>query len=277
MTARVHGVARRLRRMGLSVLAIAGLVWAGTALALWAGQERLLFKPVPLPPDVRLSDEPDVSERFVEVPGARLSVLELRRPDPKGVVFFLHGNSANLKEWFIDGSLYRRANVDLVMMNYRGFGKSTGQIASEAQLRADVEAVWQSVASRYRGKRIVALGRSLGTGLAAAWAAEHQPDLTILLSPYASMRELAALHYPWVPGALIRYPLRSDEAVPRIRSPLMLVHGDQDRLIPASHSHTLARRAPDARVVMIRGAGHADVHQFDAYQAAIFSALHTLR
>ena len=270
-------LSRIAKRAALALLLLAGLVWAGAAGALWVGQERLLFKPVPLPPEVRLSDEPDVSERVVEVPGARLSVLELRLPDPKGVVFFLHGNSANLKEWFIDGSLYRRANLDLVMMDYRGFGKSTGRIESEAQLHDDVEAVWQSIAARYRGKRVVAYGRSLGTGLAAAWAAEHQPDLTILVSPYSSMRDLAALHYPWVPGAVVRYPLRSDEAVQRIRSPLLLVHGDQDRLIPLAHSQALAARANDARVVVITGAGHADVHRFDAYQTAVLGALRALQ
>lgn len=269
-------LSRIAKRAALALL-LTGLVWAGAAGALWVGQERLLFKPVPLPPEARLSDEPDVSEHVVEVPGARLSVLELRLPDPKGVVFFLHGNSANLKEWFIDGSLYRRANLDLVMMDYRGFGKSTGRIESEAQLHDDVEAVWQSIAARYRGKRVVAYGRSLGTGLAAAWAAEHQPDLTILVSPYSSMRDLAALHYPWVPGAVVRYPLRSDEAVQRIRSPLLLVHGDQDRLIPLAHSQALAARANDARVVVIPGAGHADVHRFDSYQTAVLGALRALQ
>jgi hypothetical protein len=118
----------RWRRAAAAGLLLACLAWTGANAALWFGQERLLFKPVPLPPDAALSSEPDVTERFVDVPGARLSVLELRRPNPEGVVFFLHGNSANLKEWFIDGSLYRRANVDLVMMDYRGFGKSTGRI-----------------------------------------------------------------------------------------------------------------------------------------------------
>lgn len=270
-------LSRSAKRAALTILLCASLAWAGAAGALWVGQERLLFKPVRLAPDVRLSDEPDVNERVVEVPGARLSVLELRLPDPRGVVFFLHGNSANLKEWFVDGSLYRRANLDLVMMDYRGFGKSTGQIESEAQLHEDVEAVWQSIAARYRGKRVVAYGRSLGTGLAAAWAAGHQPDLTILVSPYSSMRDLAALHYPWVPGAILRYPLRSDEAVKRIRSPLLLVHGDQDRLIPLAHSRALAGSAPAARVVVIPGAAHADVHRFDAYQAAVLDALRALR
>jgi pimeloyl-ACP methyl ester carboxylesterase len=261
------------RRAAAAGLMLAGLAWAGVSAALWFGQERLLFKPVPLPPDASLSSDPDVTERFVDVPGARLSVLELRRPDPAGVVFFLHGNSANLKEWFIDGSPYRRANLDLVMMDYRGFGKSTGRITSEAQLHADVEAVWQAVAPRYAGKRVIAYGRSLGTGLAAAWAARHQPDLTILVSPYVSMRQLAALHYPWVPGALVRYALRTDEAVAQLHKPILLVHGDRDALIPLAHSRQLAARAPQARLIVIPGAAHADVHRFDDYRAAIAQAL----
>ncbi len=83
MSVTTKPLARLLNRGTLAVLLFAGLAWAGAAGALWVGQEHLLFKPVPLPPDVRLSDEPDVSERFVEVPGARLSVLELRLQDPK--------------------------------------------------------------------------------------------------------------------------------------------------------------------------------------------------
>ena len=263
----------RWPRLFLLAAALLGLTWCGATAALWLGQERLLFEPVALAADARLSDAPDVSDHFVEVPGARLSVLELRLPDPRGVVFYLHGNSANAKMWFTDAGLYRRANLDLVMMDYRGFGKSSGRIESEAQLHADVEAVWQSVQARYRGKRVVAYGRSLGSGLAAAWAADHQPDLTILVSPYASMLDLAASHYPWLPAAVLRYPLRSDEAVARIRGPLLLVHGEQDRLIPPQHSQVLAARASAAHVVFIPGAAHADLQRFDAYRTVIADAL----
>lgn len=264
---------RRIARAAARLLVAAAAVWALAVGALWVGQEQLLFRPVPLPPDAVLSDEPDVFERVVEVPGAQLSVLELRRPDPDGVVFFLHGNSGHLKDWFTDGGPYRRANLDLVMMDYRGFGKSTGRIASEAQLHADVEAVWQAVAPRYAGRRVIVYGRSLGTGLAAAWAARHSPDLTILVSPYVSMRALAAEHYPWVPGAVLRYPLRTDAAVAGLRGPLLLMHGTQDTLIPPVHSDRLAAVAPQARTVRIRGAGHGDVHRFDDYRAALAEAL----
>ena len=88
---------RRGRRALVRLCALAGLAYAGGLGLLWAKQERLLFAPVALDPDTPLAREPDVHERFVDVPGARLSVLELRLRAPKGVVFYLHGNGGNLR------------------------------------------------------------------------------------------------------------------------------------------------------------------------------------
>ena len=245
---------------------------------LWFAQESLLFFPTPLPAGQRLALEPDVHELSIEVPGAQLSALQLRLPKPKGVVFFLHGNAGNLASWFVNAALYRRANFDLVMLDYRGYGKSTGRIENEAQLRADVRAAWAQVAPYYAGKRVVIYGRSLGTALAAGLAAElgqggQPPDLTVLVSSYSSMAALAAEHYPWVPQALLRYPLRTDEAVARIRSPLLLIHGERDTLIAPRHSEALRAVAPHARLLRIAGAGHDDVHQFGSYREGFGAAL----
>ena len=80
-----------------------------------------------------------------------------------------------------------RGRKFIVMMDYRGYGKSTGRIESEAQLNADARAVWARYAPRYRGRKVVFFGRSLGSGLAASLAAQEQPDLTLLVSPYRSM------------------------------------------------------------------------------------------
>ena len=95
------------------------LLLAGGALAcyalvlafLWWRQESLLFYPVPLPADHRLATAPDIEERTVGVPGARLSVLHLRRPGARGVVFFLHGNAGNLQGWFSNTDFYRDAGT----------------------------------------------------------------------------------------------------------------------------------------------------------------------
>lgn len=244
--------------------------------ALWLWQERLLFQPTRLPASATLAHEPDVHERWVDVPGARLSVMELRLPAPRGVVFFLHGNGGNLASWFVNTNFYRQANVDLVMMDYRGYGKSSGRIESETQLHADVRAVWQQVAEHYQGKPVVVLGRSLGSALAATLASELQPSLTVLVSPYTSMRALARQHYPWVPGALLRYPLATDTQLATLRSRLLLLHGDHDALIPLAHSQALQQLAPDAKLVVVHGAGHTDLQNFDSYRLALQQALATL-
>lgn len=263
-------------RLLLAVVLLPLLLWLAVIALLWWQQERLLFAPERLPADARLANEPDVHERFVDVPGARLSVLELRLPDPKGVVFFLHGNGGSLRGWFVNTAFYRQAGYDLVMMDYRGYGKSTGRIDSEAQLHADVDAVWRSVADRYAGRRVVVYGRSLGSGLAARLATQLQPDLTVLVSPYRSMTALAQTHYRWVPGAVLRYPLPTETWVKGLHRPLMLVHGSADTLIEPAHAQALHQVQPEARLVVIDGAGHGDVHEFESYRSVLAQALAAL-
>lgn len=248
-------------------------LYAAVLAWLWLKQENLLFFPEPLPAEYRLARDPDVHEVAIEVPGARLSALHLRLPDPRGVVFFLHGNGGNLAGWFVNPGLYRRANFDLFMLDYRGYGKSSGRIESEAQLHADVQAAWAHLAPQYRGKRIVVYGRSLGTALAARLAVELQPDLTVLVSPYRSMGALTSEFYPWVPQAVLRYPLRTEDDVPRIKSPLLLVHGAKDTLIAPHHSDNLLALAPHARLLRIADAGHNDLQEFDSYLHGFSAAL----
>jgi pimeloyl-ACP methyl ester carboxylesterase len=241
--------------------------------ALWWWQEQLIFLPQPLPANHRFAQGPDVHERWVDVPGARLHALHLRLPQPDGVVFFLHGNAGNLASWFVDVDVYRRLNVDLVMMDYRGYGKSSGRISNQAQLSQDVRAVWDAVAPRYAGLKRVVYGRSLGTGLAAELAADIQPELTVLVSPYQSMRALAAEHYPWVPAATLRYPLPTDEWLPQVQGAVLLVHGQDDTLIAADHSLRLQALAPQARLLLLPGVGHGDVHRSRAYQDSVAQAV----
>jgi pimeloyl-ACP methyl ester carboxylesterase len=264
-----------------ALLLAIGAVYAGAIGWLWFRQERLLFEPEPLAPDEPVVKDPDCSEYFIEVPGARLSVAHMRLPQPRGVFFFLHGNSGNLKKWFVDLDAFRQAGFDVVMFDYRGFGKSSGCIGSEEQLRADVDAVWDHVAPMYQGKRIVISGQSLGTGLAAGLAAHlcaagRAPDLTLLVSPYSSMRALAAELYPWVPQQVLRYPLHTLGHAAKLLGPVMLIHGDRDELIPIHHSEKLCEEIPAAKLLRVTGAGHSDVHQFPTVRQALQAALHRL-
>lgn len=242
------------------------------AAALYVGQEFLIFAPARLPADYRFN-WPDVTERSVEVDGARLSALHLQLPDPKGLVFLLHGNAGHLADWFAGHELFRDANFDLFMIDYRGYGKSSGRVRGEAQLHADVAAAWRTVAPGYRGRRRVIMGRSLGTPLAARLAASlpagEGADLVMLASPFWSLAELAHLHYPFVPALLLRYHFETHRDVARLDAPLVLLHGDRDTLIPISHSERLQAVARQAQLFTIHGAAHGDLQEFPEYLNAI--------
>lgn len=258
--------------LALAAIYAAAIGW------LWFWQERLLFEPDPLALDQAISPDADVHETFIDRPGARLSVAQLKLPHPRGVVFFLHGNSGNLKKWLVDLDAFRELNFDVVMFDYRGFGKSSGQIESEEQLRADVRAVWAEFSQRYEGKRVVISGQSLGTGLAAGLSAElcaagRAPDLTLMVSAYSSMQALANELYPWVPRQVLRYPLATLEHACRLTGKLMLIHGDKDELIGLHHSEALRKVAPQAQFHCVEGAGHSDMHQFPSFRKAVASAL----
>ncbi len=264
--------------LSLGLLAAAGAAYTAAIGWLWFRQERILFEPTPLPAGHVLSTDPDVHELTIDVPGAKLSAAQLRLPDPRGVVFFLHGNSGNLTDCLAEIDAFRQVNFDVVMFDYRGYGKSSGCIESEEQLRADVRYVWEYFAKHYEGKRIVISGQSLGTALAAGLAAEltaagRTPDLTMLVSPYSSMRALSDELYPWVPRQVLRYPLHTAEHAARLSGPLMLVHGDKDELIGIHHSESLCSAVPQAQLLRVEGAGHSDLHKFPSFRKALAGAL----
>lgn len=271
---------RWLRR----ALALAAGLYAIAMAALWWGQERLIFHPDPLPagalPMAGDALPPDVQAREIAVPGATLSALHLKQPGARALVFFLHGNAGNLRSWFVDLDRYRSLGVDLFMLDYRGYGLSTGRIESEAQLQADVRAAWEAVVPEYAGRPVVLYGRSLGTGLAAALAAglppAERPPLLMLVSPYRSLEALAGELYPMVPSALLRYPLRTDRALAALAGGpprVLLLHGDRDGLIPIAHSEALLRGAPGATLVRVPGAGHGDIHRDPVYREAVREAI----
>jgi pimeloyl-ACP methyl ester carboxylesterase len=249
-----------------AVSALAALAYAGLLGALYFNQERLIFPATTLPADYRFRFDQPFEEIAVPVQGGTLDALLFRQPDPKGLVFYLHGNGGDLRTWTTGLTFYQRINFDLFIVDYRGYGKSTGSIASEAQLHADVRRAWDAIAPRYRNLPIVVFGRSLGTGLAARLAADVDPALLVLVTPFTSLASAATRRYPYAPQFLVKYPLRTDAVIGSVRSPILLIAGTQDPLTPLSDSESLRSlvRSP-VELLVIAGAGHDDIHKFPSY------------
>lgn len=253
----------------------APLVVASAFIAyLYVSQESMIFLGTTLPRDHQFVFDVPFEEVTIPVDGAEISGLHFQQTNPRGMIFFLHGNGGNLNSWTSNVEYYRRVNYDMFIFDYRGYGKSTGRIESEQQLHDDVRAAWDAIAPLYREKPIVIYGRSLGAALAAQLAFDVDPDLLILVSPFSSMIAMARQQYPFLPEWVVRYPLRTDKLIAEIRTPAVFVHGDKDRFIPLAHSFELRELAnSQAELLVIQGAGHNDIHQFKTYLDGLTMAL----
>ena len=257
---------RWLRTAAVTLAALAALGYGGALGLLYLKQERIILPASALAADYRFQFDQPFEEVWIPVQGASLHALHFKQPNPRGVVFFLHGNAGNLVSWTTGVDFYRRVNYDLFIVDYRGYGKSTGHIENEAQLHADARAAYDAMAPLYRDKPIVIYGRSLGTALAASLARDVQPRLLVLVSPFSSLAASAAQAYPWAPGWVLKYPLRTDVIIGDVKSPILLIHGSEDKLIPLSHSERLKAlaRSP-VELLVVPGAGHGDIHKFPVY------------
>lgn len=248
--------------------------YAGLLALLYLNQERLIFRGTRLPADYRFDFAQRFEEIRVPVPGGWLDALHFTQPHPRGLVFFIHGNAGNLATWTTDVDFYRSIDYDLFIFDFRGYGKSAGRIESEEQLFADVRAAWDAIAPRYRDTPVVIFGRSLGTPLAVRLARDVHPQLLVLVTPFTSLAAISRRAYPFAPVWLLKYPLRTDAVIGAVDSPILLVHGTDDAIIPLANSERLRAlaRSP-AEMLVITGAGHNDIQEFASYREGLAARL----
>ncbi len=255
----------------ISLLALAGLLYLAVCVLLYFKQERLLFFPEKLASNYRFPFKGSFQERWVEATdGTRLHGLLFLADSSKGLLFYLHGNGGALDSWGEVASVYTQLGYDVFLLDYRGYGKSGGQIQSQTQFLGDVETAYQQLLAEYPESRVVLLGYSLGTGAAAWLAAHHQPKLLILQAPYPSMRAMARHYYFWIPGFIVRYPLATDQVLPRVKAPVIVFHGDQDEII--DYQLTLQLKAalkPQDQFITLKGAGHNNMTNNAVYQETV--------
>jgi uncharacterized protein len=237
---------------------------------LYFQQNELIFRPEVLPADFRFNFPQRFDEANVPVDGASLNALHFTVPQPRGLVLFFHGNAGSLRRWGEVAESFTRRGYDLVAFDYRGYGKSSGEIKSEHQLHDDAERVYAYVRERYAAENIIFYGRSLGTGIAAQLAVRHAPKMLILETPYFSLKDLTASIYPYVPSFLLKFPLRTDLALPQVKSPVYLIHGTSDEVIPYSSSERLLPLIASVKeMVTIPDGEHNGLRLTPIYNAAL--------
>ncbi|MBI9089658.1 MAG: alpha/beta hydrolase [Desulfobacterium sp.] len=260
----------------LEIVKIA-LIVAGAVLGLvYVFQSRLIFFPQKIPDQSR--------ERFkeygVRVPsqGCELhgwfvnNTISATSP----LIIYYGGNAEEVSASLWEAEKFRSASF--LFMNYRGYGDSTGR-PSEQGILMDALTVFDWVVAEYGVDpgHVVLMGRSLGTGVAVHVASERRVAGLILVTPFDSLINVAKSIYPFLPvEKLLRHRFDSLALAPGMDTPMLAVIADQDEIIPNPNSLTLINAwAGPVETLVVKGAGHNDISQFDAYFRGINRFLDT--
>ena len=254
--------------MAASALTIAAGALVGLSIFLYFVQDRLIFFRQPLDPGRRDS----VLQRFSNVEevslvaqdGTRLHGFLSKPPAIAGTKFPLviyFGGNAEEASWLLEES-ERPQHWAWLVVNYRGYGWSEGSPGEKA-MAADARLIydWARSRSDVEQSRIVAFGRSLGSGVAVRLASERPLAGLVLATPFDSLESVAKHHYPFAPvSLLLRHRFASLDLAPRIGVPMLCIVAERDSIIPAEHARRLfAAWQGDKRMVSIANAGHNDV------------------
>jgi uncharacterized protein len=250
------------------ILVLAGLGAAG--LLLYAVQDRLIFYPEKLPGHFTFTFDARFEERYFDAPdGARIHALHFRQPGARGLVLYHHGNAGSLRGWGMVHPAFTERGYDLLIYDYRGYGKSTGK-RTEAGLLADALLIYDRMAGEYPKGAISLYGRSLGTSMASYVASRRNAHRLVLESPYRDFPSLARHHLPWVPAFLVRYRLPLMDYLKTVKCPVYLIHGTDDEIVPYSNSRLLSEYYPvQTRLFTIEGGHHNDLELYEAYERAM--------
>ncbi len=230
-------------------------------------QERFIFKPEKLKQDFVYKYDAPFKELFFDIePGVRINGLHFNVEKPNGLVLYFHGNSRSIKGWAKYAKDFYRYQYDVVLVDYRGFGKSTGKRSEERMLK-DMQFVYDTLAVQYTEQHIIVYGRSLGSGFAAKIASDNKPRYLILDAPYFSFRKVVERFLPILPTRiLLRYHLRTDQWIKQVNCHTYILHGTKDWLIPISNSEKLQAINPrKITLIRINGGGHNNLPSFPEY------------
>ena len=237
--------------------------------ASWQGTMEAQFAP---PADAQLAKvSAATGESVALLFGSALTPDGRSHPSPtrQPTILFFYGNGMCLADMTPEFESMRRLGANVCAPEYVGYGLSDGSPSEQGcYATADAAYEWLIARDDIDPARIVAGGWSLGAGVAVDLAARRPIAGLIMHSPFTSLTATAKRQFPFLPvGLLLRHRFPSDEKIMRVKCPVLLGHGDQDTLVPAEMSATLASLAPNLlERFVVAGAGHNDFLSFGQRQ-----------
>lgn len=253
----------------LTLLIVAAGGFALICALLYFGQESSIFFPRP--------NDPQLQQQYVEhrieiaTSGATLQGwwIENSQATTPVVILYFGGNGEDVL--YAAGTASAIDARAVVVVNYRGYGGSTGEPSQQA-LYADGLAIYEYAIERgVPPEQIVVMGRSLGSGVASMLAGARPVRAAVLITPFDSLASVAAGHYPFLPvRLLLRHPFPSTDWAQRTKVPALILAADHDTVVPAAHARKLfAAWAGEKQIHVLAGMGHNDIETHPDYYRLI--------
>ena len=238
-------------------------------------QEKVVFLPVILPHDHTYDFENDFEEYLWDTPyEGKINALHFRIKNPKGVIAYFHGNADNLHRWGKIAVDFTKFGYDVLVMDYRGYGKSSGP-RNEEYLYSDAQFFYDFAKENYGENKIIVYGRSLGGAFATKIAGENQPKMVILESTFYNLQDIVNR---WLPGKVtdkvspkMTYHFLSNQNILKIKVPLYHFHGTKDSVVPLKSGKKLfevfEKEHPKIakKFIEIKGGTHEDLIKYDEF------------
>jgi hypothetical protein len=281
-TSRARGWRQALAR-GVRFVVILYVCWG---VALFFLQSKMLYMPALAGRGLddteiaALERREGLQRHWLERDGERVEAWLLRATRSgasRGLVSISHGNAELIDHLLDDARQWRRLGFDVVLPEYRGYGRSTGSPSQESIVGDTLAAISWALAETGQST-LVLHGRSLGTGVAVQVAARvgeiaPKPALAFaaLEAPFTSVASFAPRY--GVPPFIVRDPYRTDLVLPSLDCPVLILHARDDEIVPIAHGHALAALAPSrVRLVELDGTHNSGISLSRDYWAAIEKA-----
>jgi len=227
------------------LVCIAAATWLAVCAVAWLFQGRIIYQPrerlVMTPADAGIPYEDLMLETD---DGVTVNAWFSPLPQSEKALLFCHGNAGNMSHRMESLSIFRRLGFNVLLFDYRGYGKSGGK-PSEEGLYEDARAALAELRRRgFEPAETVFFGRSLGGAVAALMALEETPAALVLESTFTSLPAMGARYFPFLPARLIlkdRFDTLS--VIGRISCPVLVVHSPEDEIAPFDHGRRLFEEA----------------------------------
>ncbi len=262
-TSSSHFGVERVKNILVGLLLTGAIIYTGIVGYMFLNQQSLLYKPdgeLPDPSSVGLADVEMQSVPMTDGTVLTVWAAPAAVPDAPTVLFF-HGQSGNLGDRADRLREILNSGYGLLAPSYRGFPGSEGE-PSELALISDGVQLFDRLTGK--GEAVVLHGQSLGTGIAAAVAAERpEAELLVLEAPFTATVDVAAGRYPFLPvSVLMKDQFATRDLIEQITVPTLIFHGTEDETIPLHHGQALAEMSDIAQLYVIPDGTHNDLWSY---------------